>query len=1205
MPLLEIHRSSGPVETRRLSRKAPLLVGHSAASDIRVADAHVAPVHCRISWKQGQYEVAAATAEGVDWNGTLVMQAPLSAGDVIRVADIDLIVRAADDDSNPPGESRRETPAARRPAAPPEAERSPDDSYLLKAVSSQELPVRSFRMSEELRASPPAPEAPPPPKVVKVQSPLAAILDEDFEVPEPPGGRSRVPTSISPGERARHESGALPPPSAQREPARPETGVARIKQRLQMRPRRPGEQDVLRSPLVIGLEVAALLLVLGAVTIWFVLNREAAQREFDIAQAQLESGQYAQAIESFELFLRDRSGHRLSEAAQFSIATARVDQPIAGAAPAWDAGLKALDQFISQYRDREDFQNPESPARRFVIDTADRIALGAAETARTTRKRPPLAVSAEAVKLLELYSPAESRPAERLAEIAATTRAAETAIVRQEAFDEVGSRFELGLNSDSPLAALAAFRKLLDRYPMAQDDKSLKERLRKALDLVRRKTVRDDERREPLRGTEGIDPAVPTLTLAHRTSSRADAPSVGEIALVAAEDCLFGVDATTGEPLWRRPIGLDPPFPPLAVTVGVPAALVYDSRRGELALLQQRSGEPLWRLPLSDRPHGSPLIFEGQALVVTEGGSLEQVDLQSGVGNGRLTFLHGLVGPPVVSLSGERLYVPSADHLLYVLTRRPLACEQVVWLGHGPGSIDAPPLMMRSYLLLAENDRGESARLRLFETAPENQPPRQIADHRVEGAVRDSLAIRGKQLVVASVPERITAWTVAETGDQNSLAFVAGYQVKNPRPVPMFLSVGPDDQFWSTSSALRRFTITRDSLLPSKQELAIGLASQPLQGTGDSLYVGRRQPFSRAVLLSEVDRQRMATLWQTAMGSPILAGSAPTADGPTLLINDLGELFQVAASRMARSGFEMQTLGQVPVPEEFSGSLRASRLADGRLAVHCGGDKPRLWIVGGDGIPRDVGLTKPLEAEPISLGPGVLLPLEGRLRLVIRDGRQAIADDLPSPTAETGASRWRSVTALDDSQALAVNDQGRLARVQFRSAPVAHLAEITHWDAGRSIDQKPAVSQGRAVVADSSGRVVVLDASSFEPLGQVQLDLPPGQAPWVAGDRVFVELAGSSKLACCQIEPAPALAWELPLDGVALAGGPVVYRNRLLVPLRDGKVLVVEADSGALVKTLDLGQRLSSGLEAWGDRLQVGAQDGSLLLLNDWLDRNL
>lgn len=1192
---LEIRQPSGEVETRELSKKLPLLVGRLPTNDIRINVDGVAPVHCRISWNRRSFEAAAASPEGVEWNGATVQQAMLSPGDVVRVGDVEFVfhaerpvergdARSSYDIENAAfsGEVESDDPLAK------------SAEMLLKPVT-DELPVRSFHFSSELSPGgvPAAGAGSSPPPLSTGSSPPAARNV----------GMQRVPVPAEILSLPDDDDDDLVEKAVVLRRSKPEdkglvASASLLKEKLKGPPRRPGEQEVLRSPLVIGLGIGSLVLLLATATIWFVLNREAAEREFKAARAQLDGGQYAQAIEAFELFLHNRPRHGLADDARLAIATARVEQPISGGVPAWDAGLTALDGFISQYRDTKPFQDAQSAVRQYVIKTADRIAMGAAEGARTGRKQPLLAVSANAVKVLELYSPHENRPTERLQEIARTIRAAEAAILERETFDGVVKKMDDALTTATPLAALPDYRRLLDRYPSAAEYRPLGDRLKKTLAAERTQTVRDEAHREAI-PTDRPSMSLP-LTLARRVRTRSDVASVGNTVFVVAEDSLYGVDTTTGEPLWRRVIGFDSPFHPLAVAAGVPAILVYDTRYRDLLLVDQRTGKLVWRLALEAAPLGTPLVHEGQILVATAGGTLEQIDLQSGANPSRLKFSQGVVGPPVVSQSGERLYVPGHSDVLYVLTRRPLGCEQVTWLGHGPGAIVAAPLMMRTYLLLAENDRAETSQLRVFDTEREDQPPRPIARQRIEGHVRDAPTIRGKQLVVPSTPERVSAFTVAETGNEQSLAFVASYQVKNALGGPIFVALGPDDQLWMTSTALRRLTISRDSLLPDKQELAIGVASQPLQLAGDTLYVGRRVPYSRAVLFSEVDRVRMAAQWQTSLGAGVLACTAPSPDGATLCVTSLGDLFQLSTSRVERGGFELQSLGQVAVPEGASESLLATRMGDGRLAISCGGIEPRLWITGNDAVVRESKLTQPLEAPPITFGPGILLPLAGRLRLVGRTSDAPIAEDLPAPVSESASASWRSVVALDETQALALNSLGRLSRIQFRTTPVAHLAEITDWEAGRPVDQKMAVDRGRILIVDAAGRLVCLDAASFEPQGEFTLDQPASQAPWPLDDQVFVEIAGT-KLACFDLTQRLARQWELPLKGASLLGSPVRLAGKLLVALVDGRLLLVDPTNGEVTTMVDLEQRLGFGPQVWGEQVVVGTLDGSLLVVNPML----
>ncbi|MFN0050731.1 MAG: PQQ-binding-like beta-propeller repeat protein [Planctomycetales bacterium] len=1196
MPYLEIRRRSGQVETRELSKQAPLLVGSHPPSDIRVEAAGVAPVHCRISWNRRQFEVAAVTALGVQCNGSTVQQATLSIGDVLRVGDVDIALRATAEEPSLPVPPTIPTPPA---TAPPRSSAIPANSsaLVLKSITDDDLPVRSFQFSDTARTPAPPPQTEtkreePPHKGMSrvVQDDLAAArLEQHLEVlaRDEPLGAALEPLVRSGRSQTSGNAGLA------------ET-AARLKQKWQSQQRRPGEQEVLRSPLVIALGTGTLLLLLTAATIWFVLSREAAQREFDAATNLMQSGQYTQAIEGFERFVRERPGHALLPEARLGIDKARMEQLIGGGAPVWDAGLAALDEFITQHRDSEAFQDDQSPIRRFTVETADRIAGGAVEAARVQRKRPLLAVSAQAVKLLELFSPPDKPPTERLGEIARITQAAEAAVLLQETIDAVVQNLDDALARNRPLSSLSEYRRLLERYPAAADDKTLRDRLKKCFQMERTQTVRDEERREALR-EERTPPQGAGLMLARRNRIRSDVSSTGDMVFAQAADALVGVDAATGEPLWRRVIGLDPPFFPVRIAAGAPALLCFDGRASELLLVQQRSGDLMWRLPLDDRPQGTPLVQEGQILVPTAGGQLVQIDIQSGAAIGRLRFSQPLVGPPLVSESGERLYLVGQAHVLYVLSRRPLGCEQVVWLGHGPGGIDAPPLVLRSYLLLAENDRAGSSRVRVFDATNETQPPQPIAQHRLAGTVHDAPAVRGKQLVIPSTPDRISAFTVAETGDRQALAFVADYEVKTSHGGATYVAVGPDDQLWMSGSALRRFTISRDSLLPDKQELAIGIATQPLQMLGDTLFVGRRPEYSRGVLFAGADRVRMATQWQLSLGGAVLECTAPASDGATVCLTSLGELYQVTAQKLARGGFELQTLAQLPLPEGVKEPLAAARLADGRIAVASAGTEPRLWIAGNDSNPREYKLPKPLETHPVLLGPGLLLPLPGGLRLMSRTADQPIAEELPAPSSDAAPPSWRSVVALDETQALALNSAGRLSRIQYRSARPAHLAEITHWQAAAPVDQPLLYAQGRVLVADATGKLVLLEGGTFEPQGARQLPQPARRPPWNWGDQVFVESA-DGRLHCFGLADGLPDQWELPLDEGSLVDPPLGQGGRLFLALDDGRLLVVDAASGKVEQSLDLGQRLSFGPRLLGNQVVVGTLDGSLLSINSRIE---
>src|SRR5579863_1988977 len=294
MSVLEIRHRSGLIETRELSRETPLLAGQLPSNDICIDAEGVAPIHCRISWNRNNFEVAAVGPTGVQLNGVTVRTSVLESGDVLRLGDVDIVMLANGSDA---GDQRSLKSVS-------QAE--------LKQISSDVLPVRSFYVNlppaeghrsprDELPAAisaVPHPADPSPERRVGMSRAVhAAIFEPDGAAPQARPVELRPP-SPEPDDRSESRENQLSnrrsgmarveglkidfDALARHETAAPSTKPVVVVHRV-----RPGEQDPLKSPLVIGLSVGTLLLVLSAATIWFVLSRERAQRQFDTAESQL------------------------------------------------------------------------------------------------------------------------------------------------------------------------------------------------------------------------------------------------------------------------------------------------------------------------------------------------------------------------------------------------------------------------------------------------------------------------------------------------------------------------------------------------------------------------------------------------------------------------------------------------------------------------------------------------------------------------------------------------------------------------------------------------------------------------------------------------------------------------------------------------------------------------------------------------------
>ena len=1245
MPHLEIRKRDGSLERRELDPRGQLTIGASPAADVRLDSEGILPIECRITGVKGEFVLATNNPAGTRLNGEVVQKIRLREPAVVRIADVEIHFReqavpaagktggTGDEvrlklDSEPEVPSYmlvEEGPDSRKPAPPGNRERErpggsaergsresrsqrgrEEDSDSGTGGDRNERGDRSERGQRGERERGRDSERSGAARRIPlgddslVDEPLDIPLSRDESARSSPKERlddrtARALAEVETGEKRHRPMLTRGGPDAGTAPAQAGPSLKERLKSLKGTPRRPGEQSLYQSRLVVGLSIGMLALALIAGTLWFVLGRQHMNRRFDTAKQQLEGGQFTQAIEGFLSFAADYPKTPMAKEALVNVGRARVGNSLNGAIPDWEAGLKTLTDFVNEYRDSEDFRPADGPLRQFALQAADRIAVGAAETAKTTRKRSLLGVSTDARSLLELHT-LEDKPAERLAAIASSYKAAESAILQQETYDATISTMEGAIKAGTPLAALSAYGTLLDRYPNAPSDKLIQSQLQAALEADRAALTRLPEG-APAEGNPSPKRlSVATLGLTRRVRARTDVTSVGTTTAALSEGTMFAVDTVTGDPLFRRGVGADSPFAPVLVQSSAAGWLVYDEARRELICLAERTGEPIWQTPLPDRPTGPPLVYEGQVYLTTAAPALVQCDLQTGTLATRLAVSQPLVGPPAVSGDGSRLYVPGRESVLYVLTRRPLAAEKVVWLGHAAGSIQAPLLMLRDYLMLVENGGNEKSQVRLLDTSRDPKQPRLIATSEMPGPVTSVPIVRGKQVVIASPPERVTAFVIAETGDAQSLTRIATYQVPAPQATPMHLLLGPDDQFWMCSTALRRFDIKVDSIVPDKEQVAVGISSQPLSVAGDALFLGRRTPYSRAVLLANADRQKMVLDWQTVLGSQVLEITDPA--GPeqgALAVTATGDVFQINESKLTAGGFELQPTTILPIDEKATVPVQAARQADGRIAVWSGGEAARMWIVSNEAAPRESRLEFPLQSPPARLADGLVLPLPGLLRLLPRNSTVAAAQDWTAPVQNGPVAGWRGTATIDETSLAALLSDGRLLQVQLRKSPQPHLAEVTSWDLGAAVELPLAVAGERAIVTGVNGRVVALALRSLEPQGEYTLARPATRPAVVVGTRVLLD-EDRQRLVCLDAAEGLKPLWQLPLEGATVVGAAELGGEWLLART-DGVLQRVDPATGKVAAEGRLYEQLTYGPKLWKNRLLLGTRDGALLSL--------
>jgi outer membrane protein assembly factor BamB len=958
----------------------------------------------------------------------------------------------------------------------------------------------------------------------------------------------------------------------------------RVRAAMRSQQRRPGEEDPLRSPLVLGLAGGAAALLLTGAIFYFIATRQTAQQAFDAAKHYFDEGNYRSSIEAMQEFLADYPRHALTVSAQRVLGQSRVRQLIDSAAPKYPEGLDQLRAFIDEQRDTEGFES----LHQNLVNDAKTIALGAAVAAGKAFDPKLLDVSTQATTILKTYAPKDVPPTETLDQIDQAQRISQAAILRDDVYLEQLTAIDQALERQDPLSALQRRRDLLVRYPEFKTDQRVGERLRLSLESERNR-VKQFELDVSATTSDHPTSSAP-LTLAFQGRTRTDEVPIGKAVLFTGQDCCYGLEFATGQPLWRRVIGYGTPFLPIQESA-TPSILAYDTNHHELIRLHLNTGKLIWRQSIPSGIIGKPLVSSEDIYVSTGDARILAIDLAQGRITDALKFSQS-VGSPVELGDEQRLAVAGDEEVLYSLTRRPLECDAVFDLGHRRGSIKAPLLAMAGYLLAIENGTQQSM-LHLLQVGSKGSSFAEVATAPVRGLVVDAPVVRGRDLFVPSSGERVSAFSLSDDPGQPPLTAGPTYQGASKVPGPIFLLPGPDRQLWMVSSALAKMRLTTNALQLDGNPVASGVATQPLQYISGFLFNARRPLYTDALTATRTDRDELTSDWQVTIGGRILDWTATPGNSLNVIaLTSAGQTYRIGTRQFSESPFLTQAAARLPLPRNLSEPLLAGGVSNHRLAVVCGGTEPQLWLVNSAGqIESTRSLPAVPQAAPCPLGDDVLVPLAGRMHVVRGVGRSPV-QDYTLPTGDV--QKWVSLSLLPDLRVAAVTSAGSIIQLRINDTAPAHLGEVSRVELKQTV-RFPSVSDEKSLaVADTANGVSLFD-KELELLGKKVFKQNITGPPLLASNRLFVEVGGR-KLVCLKIDDQLTQAWELDLPETGVAGI-LGEHGHFLIALRSGIVLTVAGQDGQVLNRLTTGNTLTRGPLAAGGSLFVATADGSILRL--------
>lgn len=954
---------------------------------------------------------------------------------------------------------------------------------------------------------------------------------------------------------------------------------------------RPGQQDIVRSPFVLALIGGVVGVGLLAGIFYYIIVREGESRRLKEATTAFDQSKYAEAEKLFLKFLEFYPETGSTDVARLGLHKSRVGKHIMTTTPDVTQGLKELEDLIRVGNDLDGFKEEQETVRRY----ADRLTFAGARVGEISQKPEPLAISKKAMEILRQFSPESGIPKDRAEELERRQRIAEAAIVKRMAFTDAVQQIRGQLEAGNTIGALAARKALIDRYSVLSEDKDvaalLQEILQREKELVTRSEIGIDA------STQDPDLALRPLSLTLRTQVRNDLRSNGRAVYTVGIDSLFAVDADTGDPLWKRVIGQNPAFAPVTVSGTEEGLLVHSTIRNELMMLRQKDGSLMWRQPLTDLPSSEPLLHEQQIYLTTNKGELLLFSAANGRATARITFTQTVTGPPTLTRDGRSMLIPGDAMMIYTLSVNPLACSAVSYIDHRPGTIQSPMLTTGEVFLLADNDTAEKARLRILEMNPTTGQVSVRSTNEVDGQVRDPALLRGRELFIPSTPQRITAFRVTDDKDQTPLARIGANQLEAGDQTRMFLLAGPGGQVWLGGRDLRKFQTRTNAVVLDSGVTAEGIHLQPIQLADNDVFLTTRAPTLSSVYFTRADKEQMNGVWRTVLGANVVAFGPSVGDASILAVADFGQVFRVPLTQITGGGFSLEAISGFRLPDKLASSVGGLELLDGRLGAWCGAPEPAFWSITPTGqLERKWPLPSEPQAAPVAIAAGVVFPLTGRLHLTATKNG-APAEDYRAAQAAGQETGWKSLTALSDSQVLAVTSDNRLVRVEYRASPRPQLAEISVTQSMHTIDVAPTAANGMLLAATADGKLVLMQSSSLEVLAEAELGGVPARSPFVSGDHVFVDV-GRRELRTYVIENGLTPSGVWPLEGQTLVGPPLKLADGSFLAARsDGLVMRLSAGGQPGDNSTRVGQALSRGPLLIGGQVIVVSVDGSLYAL--------
>jgi outer membrane protein assembly factor BamB len=959
---------------------------------------------------------------------------------------------------------------------------------------------------------------------------------------------------------------------------------------------------------LIGGGALLLLLILLVVLLWAV-RRQGADQLLALAEEDYKMGSYTQAIAKFTEFLERFPRHPRAGMVRVHRGLARLRQAVEASSD-WPGTLRVAQEVLTEISGEETFKDE---ARGELAALLPRIAEELARRAYDQLDIQMLSAAEEALTLVNRYVPPGDRPVSLVAEIESRMALTRHRLAAGDRLRQTLEEIRRAIVSNQPAKAHELRRQLLRDYPHLAEDPGLMQASREAT-AAERALVEVAE--SSLSVTAEDWPARPRpMLLACRSTAQPAVGAEGQVVCTLHQGVAFGLDAVTGQLLWHRVVGEHltgrgvPSVPILVGTAREPEFVLVDIVHKELLRLAGRTGAIRWRLGLEEPPAADPVVLGESLWIAFRSGKLLEVEQATGEAKREIRFPQALRVSPAADARRRYLFQPGEHSTLFVLDRVSGSCVQTLYVGHEPGSLSLPPVVLASYGVLTVASGVNQTDLYVFEIREEQaeEPVVLVQQIRLPGQVTVPPAVSGTRLLVASQSGSAWVYELAPGDPKKPLREIAqgnlGPAERTLGPagkelVPRFAQF-QGAQVWVADYQLSCYDVLplKGALQPKTIRNEASYSVQPLVTIDRYIYHIRKVSGLPDLVVNSFRMEDTQPCWETRLAVPLVTEPLASSDGQSLIcVTQTGSLYRLTLSEVQPGSIRDEPYITLRLAELQEPLQDAIGLSEGQVVLVPPIGSRRLpmydpaepaarfrWLLLSDG----------LGGKLAGFGVGVLVGLQsGQLWWIHpRDGKP-LAEPFQLPEISAQPVQWLKPWVLSEREVIVAEKSGRIYRLALHSDPKPHwqVKSQVRWENG--FDTELAVSGKLLWGASKEGILVGFALPDLQAESQLELGETILWGPWELGDKLLV--ATSTELVACGANGKQ--LWRQAPEHALPVGKPLQDDGRILLTTRDGWLLAIDPATGKTIGSRHLETDLATGPIRVGARILVGGRDGGLYL---------